>query len=120
MIDARPELARIAAVEERTSAEYAAAVEKFKRGRLPAKALVSLIDRTILPALAKDRARVDALRGAPRDQGPLLLAARKYFELRDLSWRRRAEGLRTSKMPLLNEAERTERAALESLALVTP
>lgn len=120
MIDARPELARISAVEERTSAEYAAAVEKFKRGHLPARALVTLIDRSILPALAQDRARVDALRGAPRDQAPLLLAARRYFEWRELSWRRRAEGLRTSKMALLYEAERAERTALESLALVTP
>ena len=120
MIDARPELARIAAVEEQTSSEYAAAVEKFKLGRLPAKALVTLIDRSVLPALARDRARVDALRGAPKDQAPLLLAARRYFELREQSWRRRAEGLRTGKLPLLNEAERTERAALESLAVVTP
>ena len=120
MIDARPELARIAAVEERTSSEYAAAVEKFKLGHLPAKALASLIDRSVLPALARDRARVDALRGAPKDQAPLLLAARRYFELREQSWRRRAEGLRTGKLPLLNEAERTERAALDSLAIVTP
>ena len=115
MIDARPELARIAGVEERTASGYSAAVEKFKKGQLSAKALALEIDRNIIPVLQADRGRVDALRGAPRDQAPLLVAARHYFELRLQSWRRRAEGLRTAKLPVLNDAERLEREALDAL-----
>jgi len=118
MIDARPALLRVASIEERTSSEYAAAVEKFKLGQISTKALALIIERNIIPALQADRTRVDALRGEPRDQAPLVAAARRYFELRLKSWRTRADGLRASKIPLLNEAERTERDALEALVIV--
>ncbi|HYT66557.1 MAG TPA: rhomboid family intramembrane serine protease [Vicinamibacterales bacterium] len=115
IIDARPELARIAAAEERTAADYAAAVDKFKRGRLSAKALGAMIEHTIIPTLQANRARLEALRGVPREQATLVAAAREYFDLREASWRSRADGLLKGKMTLLTDAERTERAALDAL-----
>jgi rhomboid protease GluP len=114
VVDARPALARVAAVEERTTAAYDAAVARFRRGTLPAKALAQLIDRTIIPELQADRARLQTLRGVAREQAPLVAAAGKYFELREQSWRRRAEGLGKGNMAMLREADRTERAALDA------
>ena len=92
VIDFRPEIAGIVAVEERTAAVYDDAAAKFRSGRLPAKALVQVIDRTIVPDLRAVRARVLALRGVPREQAPLAAAAEEYFRLREQSWRDRARG----------------------------
>jgi membrane associated rhomboid family serine protease len=120
IIDARPELARIVAAEERTAGAYSAAVETFKRGTLSAKALARVIDATIIPVLTADRARLEALRGVPHDQALLVAAARRYFELRERSWRRRAEGLLKANMGMLREAEKLERSALEALEAARP
>jgi rhomboid protease GluP len=115
IVDARPELARVAQVEARTTAMYDAAVARFTRGTIPARTLAQLIDRTIIPALQADRARLKALRGVAREQVPLVAAASQYFELREQSWRRRAEGLSKSNMGMLREADRAEQAALDAL-----
>ncbi len=115
VIDARPELVRIAVIEDRIAVDYANAVRDFTLGRMPAKKLALFIDRTILPPLRAERARIEALHGIPREQAPMLAAARQYFTLREESWRRRAEGLRTANMKLLREAETSERAALDAL-----
>ena len=118
VVDARPEIARVIAVEERTTAAYDAAVAKFTRGAIPAKALVHIIERTIIPELQADHARVKALRGVAREQQPLVAAAVEYFELREQSWRRRAAGLSRSNMGLLREADKAEQAALDAFKKV--
>lgn len=120
VIDFRPEIAGIVAVEERTAAAYDAAAAKFRSGRLPAKALVQLIDRTIVPELRAVRARVKALRGVPREQAPLAAAAEEYFRLREQSWRDRVDGLLKSKMDMLRKAEETELAALVAFDRIRP
>jgi membrane associated rhomboid family serine protease len=120
VIDFRPEVARIAAVEERTAGAYDEAVARFRLGRIPAKVLVQLIDRTIVPELQTVRARVSALRGVPLEQAPLAAAAEEYLQLREASWRRRSEGLLRSNGDILREAERTERGALEALRKMRP
>jgi membrane associated rhomboid family serine protease len=112
--DARPAIAQIADVESKTASDYAKAVDAYTRGRVNAKALAQLIEMNILPALAADRARIEALRGVPREQAPLVATAREYFDLRDTSWRRRLDGLRGSNMKMLREADRVERAALDA------
>ena len=111
-IDARPAIARIAEVETRTAAEYSKAVGEFTLGRKPAKALVQLIDKSILPALQADRARVEALQGIPAEQKELVDAAREYFKLRETSWQSRRAGLLLSSNKILRDAETAERAAL--------
>ena len=120
VIDFRPEIAGIVAVEERTAAAYDAAAAKFRSGRLPAKALVQLIDRTIVPELRAVRARVQALRGVPTEQAPLAAAAEEYFRLREQSWRHRVDGLLKSKMDMLRKAEETEVAALMAFDRIRP
>lgn len=120
VIDFRPEIAGIVAVEERTAAAYDAAAAKFRNGRLPAKALVHLIDRTIVPELRAARERIKALRGVPREQAPLAAAAEEYFRLREQSWRVRVEGLTKSKMDMLRKAEETELAALMAFDRIRP
>jgi membrane associated rhomboid family serine protease len=120
IVDFRPHVSNITAVEQRTASAYDAAVGEFTLGRLPAKRLAQLIDRTILPDLARVRADLSTLRGVPREQAPLVEAAETYFRLREQSWRRRAEGLLRSKDAILREAERTERAALEAFQKIQP
>jgi rhomboid protease GluP len=120
VIDFRPEIAGIVAVEERTAAVYDEAAAKFRSGRLPAKALVQLIDRTIVPELRAVRAHVQALRGIPREQAPLAAAAEEYFRLREQSWRDRANGLLKSRMDMLRKAEQTELVALAAFDRIRP
>jgi len=79
-----------------------------------------VIDRTILPDLQAVHTRIAALRGVPREQVPLATAAREYLELREASWRRRAEGLVKSNTTILREAEQTERAAMEAFRKMMP
>lgn len=113
-IDARPEIARVVDFESRTSSEYAKAVDAFTHGRMSAKALAQVIQKSILPALQADKARIDTLRGVPVEQAPLVAAAREYFELRETSWRRRVEALTGSSMPKLRDADKAERSALDA------
>lgn len=114
-IDARPALSRIADVETTTTSEYAKALVGFTSGRSSAKALVQVIQSRIIPALKADRARIEALHGVPNEQAPLVAAARRYFDLREASWRRRAEGLLGSNVKTLHDADQAERTALAAL-----
>src|SRR4029453_13967847 len=100
-IDFTPEIARIAAVEERTADAYDKALANYHLGRTRAKDLIQVIDRTILPELQAMPARVAALRGVPQEQAPLASAAKEFFQLREKSWRRRAEGLVKSNTTIL-------------------
>jgi hypothetical protein len=120
IMDARPEIAAVVEVEQRTAAAYDGAVAKFRLGRVPAKTLVQLIDRTIIPDLQGARTRLTGLRGVPREQAPLVTAAQEYVRLREQSWRDRVEGLLKSKMELLRKADLSERAALEAFEKIRP
>jgi membrane associated rhomboid family serine protease len=120
IVDFTPEIAGIVAVEQRTAGAYDTAVVKFRLGRLSAKALVQLIDKTIIPDLQAAGARVKALRGIPPEQKPLVAAAEEYFRLREQSWRDRITGLLKSKHDLLRKAEETERAALDAFRRIQP
>jgi rhomboid protease GluP len=117
-IDARPAIAQIAVVESRTSVEYGRAITEFSQGRKSAKGLAKVIDKTILPALQADRARIEALRGVPAEQQPLVDAARNYFKLREDSWRQRQAGLLARSEKILREANESERAALGAFGRV--
>jgi rhomboid protease GluP len=120
VIDFRPEIAGIVAVEQRTAAAYDAAAARFRTGRLTAKALVQLIERTIVPDLRAASARVKGLRGIPQEQAPLAAAAEEYFRLREQSWRNRVDGLVKSRMDMLRKAEETEQAALAAFDRIRP
>jgi membrane associated rhomboid family serine protease len=118
--DVRPEIARVVALEDRIANLYQGAVGRFKEGRLNAEALAQVIDRTIVPELHAEGARVQALEGVPDEQRQLVASADEYLRLRAESWHIRLEGLRKANMVKLREAEKTERASLEALQRIRP
>lgn len=97
--DARPEVLKLVALEERTAAVYKAADEQFRKRKMTATALAGMIDGTILPELEAATERVDSLEHVPEEHQPLLEGSRKYLELRTRSWRMRADGLRRTENP---------------------
>jgi hypothetical protein len=110
----KPEIERLASLEDRTVSAYQAEVERFKEGRITAARLAGMIDRTITPEVEAARARLKTLKNVARQQQPLVNAADEYLRLRDESWRLRSEALHKSSMPTLRRAEKTERASLEA------
>ena len=120
IIDARPEFANVVALERRTADAYNAAVERFRQGRLKTDALVKLIEQSIVPELKAAEKRVTALHSVPHEQQPLVTHAEEYLRLRSESWRLRSEGLRTTNMLRLRQADRTERASLGALDHLKP
>ena len=114
MTDARPEIARIVAFEDRTAVAYQVKVDQFRLGTINAKALALLIDRTIRPELQAVRSRMDALERVPAVQQPLLARAGEYLRLRDESWRLRSDGLSHSSMRTLRKADDAEHASLQA------
>ena len=134
--DVRPEIARVITVEERTAGAYDAALVHFRRGRLAAEALASVIDKTIVPELQAADARLKTFDKVPPAHQPLVANAEEYLRLRHESWRLRANGLRTmgrivarkSAKPIppetvtltFREADRIERDSLASLRKIKP
>jgi rhomboid protease GluP len=119
MANVRPELDRIVALEARIGSEYKAAVEGFTKGRVSAKALADLIQKSILPEVAEARARMDALDKIPESQQSLIASARVYLRLRDESWQLRVQALRKASMGMLRQADGVEHASLIALQQVT-
>lgn len=115
LADARPEMARVAAVEQQTATSYDTAARRFARGEISIAELTEVIERAILPELRAARARLKQLGRVPREQEPLLMAADEYFGLREESWRARAAGLRRSTMTGLRSPDDIERASLQAL-----
>jgi rhomboid protease GluP len=118
--DARPEIERVVAVEDRIAGAYQKAVSQFRNGRMSAGELAKLIDQSIVPELEAVRARLTALQGVPHEQQAMVAAAEEYLRLRDESWRLRTEGLHKSNLKTLSRAEKPERAALEALQKIKP
>ena len=118
--DVRPELERVVAVEDRTASAYGLEVKRFTSGRITAEALAEHIELTIVPELQAVRSRIEALDGIPPEFQSLVAAAEEYVQLRDTSWRLRAEGLNQASLSTLREADTTERAALKALLKIRP
>lgn len=98
--DAKPELARVIAIEERTAATYKAAFERFRRGRMTAEALAKLAESTIVPELQDADDRLAALVHVPPEHQPLVANAREFLRLRSGSWRARADAIRKTNKDL--------------------
>lgn len=112
----KSEIARVVAVEDRTSTAYQTAAGSFESGRITAEALAQVIGRTIVPELEAAQAHLRALDKIPREHGPLVATADEYLRLRQESWRLRAEGLRTAGVPA-REVGRTRQESNESWRL---
>ena len=78
IVDARPEIARVVALEDRTAGAYEKAVDAFKKGRMTAESLAQLIDCTIVPELQAADVRLKALHRLPREHEPLVANAEEY------------------------------------------
>ncbi len=115
VIDVRPEISRIADIEQKTAAVYDAAVRQFTAGQLTLKELVGVIERSILPELRAEQARLNQLQHVPREQAKLVAEADQYFKLRQESWQARAAGLRRTSLKGLRSPDDTEREAREVL-----
>lgn len=115
LVDARPEVARVVAVEDRTSNDYAAALAQFRLGAMKSEAVAQMIERRIEPELDQAQARLGALGRVPPEQQPLVAAAGEYITLRRESWQLRARALHKSNMRLLRDADDKERLSLAAL-----
>jgi rhomboid protease GluP len=113
--DAREELARLIGLEARTADEFRAQLLLFNRGDVAAAGLVQQIDRTILPELRTADSRLTEIGKVPRDQEMLIADATAYLQLRQESWRLRADGLRESSLAMLRRADETEQRSWEVL-----
>ena len=120
IVDARPDVARVVAMEDRAASDYAAAVEQFKLGALKGEAIAQMIERRIEPDLNRVQARLAALGHVPPEQQPLVSAAAEFMALRRDSWELRAKAFHKSSMRLLREADEKERAALAAFERLRP
>lgn len=102
--DVKPEIARVVATEERTAATYQTALDAFKHGRMTAESLADVAERTIVPELQAEDARLEKLRNVPPEYQPLITDARAYLRLRSESWRVRATALRGTSASLRRAA----------------
>jgi membrane associated rhomboid family serine protease len=114
LADVRPEVARVVAIEGRTTVAYQKGVEQFKLGAMSAEALAKIIDQKITPELVDAQARLKTLGRVPAEHKPILDSTEEYLRLRDASWRQRAAALHRSNMVGLRQADKIERASLEA------
>ena len=120
LTDVRPEIERVAAVEQETASSYDRAVRRFTTGEISIVGLSEVIDQAILPELRAARARFKALVRVQREQQPLVVAANEYFRLREESWRVRADALRKTNQATMKQAEDKERDSLLALERIAP
>lgn len=118
--DVRPEIARIVSIEEGSSAKYEAAVQRFRKGVITARQLADVIERTIVPEFESAQARLKTVRKVPREHQALLASAEKFLQLRDESWRLRAEALHERNMSALRRADQAEVTSLAALEQIKP
>jgi membrane associated rhomboid family serine protease len=118
--DVRPEIARIAALEDRLMSTYEVAIDRFKKGRMQPEALAKFIEKEIMPDLVKARARLEAIRGVPSVHKPVVADALEYFRLRQDSFTMRTEAIRKSSLAKLRQAEGVEMAARQALDKIRP
>lgn len=117
--DVTGEIAQVVAIEDRTSHDYSAAVDKFKRGRISSDGLVDAIEQ-IRPELRAMSARLNSVINVPPEHQWLVSGAKEYLRLRDESWRLRAEGLRGSNMKTLQKADSLEHESMAALDAIRP
>lgn len=113
IVDIRPELRALVALEDRTVSTYHAAVARFRAGRMTDQVLAAVIADKILPQFGAARRTLRAKGRVSRQDEPFVAEAREYLRQREQSWRLRLDGLTGAGMAKLREAEARERSALE-------
>jgi membrane associated rhomboid family serine protease len=115
-------LARLVDVEERTAAQYDAMIKQFRNGRITADELAAAAE-VIGEEVRQVRAAIAELRNIPAEHVPMLLAASRFLELREDSWRLRVEALRQGRMQGLQKASVREfeaKRAFETVVVSLP
>lgn len=120
IIDVRPEIERMVRLEDGTAARYRAAVERFRRGVIPAKELARVIERNIVPELRSARSRLTSLGRIAREDRPIVVRAQEFLRLREQSWEVRAKALEVGNMAMLRQADLIEMSSLQTLASIKP
>lgn len=117
--DVRPEIERVIATEHRTADLYDKAVDRFRKGRINAKALADIIQQTIVPELHALTARLNALQDVRPEDQPLKRAVEEFLKQRDESWRMRAAALVKGDMMALRQADKKQQDSLDTFRRVT-
>ena len=115
IVDVRPEIGKVIAIEEDTSIKYRKAVEQFRKGNIKAEALTEMINTSIRPQLDEARKRVSSLQSALPAHREMVRHAGDFLRLREDSWRLRVEGLAKASTTGLRDADRVEQASLEAM-----
>jgi rhomboid protease GluP len=134
IVDVRPEIEQVVALENRSTDTYKAAFDQFQKRRISMAALVQTIDSAIVPPLEAADARLKSYAKVPPEQLGLLRDAETYVELRRESWKLRTAALRQINEPTpakttrrnvetrhrlnisaFGKAEESERSSLEAL-----
>ena len=118
VFDVTPEIARVVAIENQTTALYDHALERFRKGRITTATLVEIIERTIEPELRLVAARLRSLHNVPPQYQSHVATAEQFLKLRQDSWRLRAEALHRSDMAGLRQADAKEQVSLAALVRV--
>jgi membrane associated rhomboid family serine protease len=116
--DVRPDIDHMMVTDERTAAAFRAAVTQLSQGRLGEKAMITLIDGEILPALEREQQRLASEGLVPEDQEAVLAAAREYVQLRIEYWGLRTQAIRKGSIAMLRQADKKEGAARDVLVRI--
>jgi rhomboid protease GluP len=106
IVDVRPEIEQVVALESRATDTYKAALDQFQKRRISIAALVQTIDGAIVPPLEAADARLKSYAKVPPEQQGLLRDAETYVQLRRESWRLRTAALREINEPTPAKATR--------------
>ncbi len=94
ILDVKPELQKIVALEHSTTASYETAAARMRAGKTTADAVASVITTTIVPALRAADEHLAALSRVPDEDKPSIADARRYLRLRIDAWTLRSLSLR--------------------------
>ena len=99
ILDVKPELQKVVALEHRTTQMYDSGAARMRAGAITADGLASLIKTSILPALQAEDDRLAALKHVPSENAASIADARRYVHLRIDSWTLRIQSLREPSGP---------------------
>ncbi len=94
ILDVKPELARLVALERQTRQMYDSAYVQYQQRKKDAESVARTIEASIVPTLHAADERIAGLRHVPPEDEPRLADAKRYLELRTESWKLLAQSLR--------------------------
>ena len=112
----KPDVDRMMATDEETSARFRGAATQLAVGRTSEKAMIALIERDIVPALQAEQSRLLPRGRVLDDQQDLINAANAYLQLRIDGWRLRAAAFRKGSLAMLRQADSKDGTARDFLA----